>query len=89
MNPGNNGEIPQSTALAEASQGQDSLAEVFARDPEGYSRQDRDIIVQALRDQRARVAAAEAAGIKPRTAKSAEKVPLSNKATKDLSDMGL
>lgn len=82
-------EIPQSTALKEASES-DSLAEVMSRDPEGLSRQDRDRIVTALREQRARVAAAEAAGTKlPRAAKAADKIPLSKVATKDLTEMGL
>ncbi len=81
-------EIPQSPALREASEG-DSLAEVMSRDPEGLSRQDRDRIITALREQRARIAAAEAAGLKPKTAKSADKVPLGKIATKPLEDMGL
>lgn len=82
-------EIPQSSALKEASEG-DSLAEVMSRDPEGLSRQDRDRIIEALRAQRARIAAAEAAGIKvPRAAKSAEKIVLSKVADKNLDEMGL
>lgn len=80
------GEIPQSTALAEAET--DSLTEVMSRDPEGYSRQDRDRIVEALRAQRARLAAAEAAGgSKPRGA--AAKLPLSSTSAKPIEDMGL
>lgn len=82
-------EIPQSDALNEATR-EDSLAEVMSRDPEGLSRQDRDRIIAALRDQRARIAAAEAAGTKlPRSAKAANKIPLGKVATKDLSEMGL
>lgn len=78
-------EIPQSTAVAEATV--DSLAEVMSRDPEGYSRQDRDRIVEFLRAQRARQAAADqAGGSKP---KAAPKLPLTTKATKSLGDMGL
>lgn len=82
------GEIPQSTALAEA--GEDSLTEVLSRDPEGYSRQDRDRIVEALRAQRARLAAAEAAGggVKTR-APAGPKVPLTLTANKPPEDMGL
>lgn len=79
-------EIPQSTALAEATT--DSLAEVMSRDPEGYSRQDRARIVEFLRAQRARQAAADSAGPKPRQA-AAPKLPLSKVATKTLGDMGL
>lgn len=82
-------EIPQSDALREASEG-DSLAEVMSRDPEGLSRQDRDRIIEALRAQRARIAAAEAAGTKiPRAQKSAEKIQLGTVATKPLDEMGL
>lgn len=82
-------EIPQSNALREASEG-DSLAEVMARDPEGYSRQDRDRIIEALRAQRARIAAAEAAGVKvPRAQKAADKIQLSTVADKSLDEMGL
>ncbi len=82
-------EIPQSDALKEATEG-DSLAEVMSRDPEGLSRQDRDRIIEALRAQRARIAAAEAAGIKvPRAAKTADKIPLSKVAAVPLDEMGL
>jgi hypothetical protein len=52
------GVIPQSTALAEASP--DSLSELMSRDPEGFSRQDLDRLVEALRAQRVRWQAAEA-----------------------------
>ena len=79
------GELPQSTALGET--GSDSLTEVMSRDPEGYSRQDRDRIVEALRAQRARLAAAEAAGPKPRTA--SPKVPLTTKTVASAEDMDL
>lgn len=82
-----NGEIPQSEALAEATG--DSLAELMSRDPEGLSRQDRDRIVEALREQRARIAAAEAAGKPRRGPGTAAKVPLASKATKSMEDMGL
>ncbi len=64
------GEIPQSSALTEATV--DSLTEVMSRDPEGLSRQDRDRIIEALRAQRARVASADAAGPKPRAAAGAK-----------------
>ena len=81
-------EIPQSTALHEAAEG-DSLAEVMSRDPEGLSRQDRGRIIEALRAQRARIAQAEAAGVKPKTAKSADKIALGKVADKPLDEMGL
>lgn len=80
------GEIPQSQALAEAST--DSLSELFSRDPEGLSRQDRNAIVAALRAQRARVEAAEASGAKPR-APGAPKLPLSSTSSKTADEMGL
>lgn len=54
------GEISQSTALAEAQE--DSLTELFSRDPEGFQRQDRNRIVEALRAQREKWMIAEAAG---------------------------
>lgn len=54
-----NGELPQSTALAEADPA--SLTELMSRDPLSYQRQDRDAIVAALRADRARREAAEKA----------------------------
>lgn len=82
------GEIPQSQALAEAST--DSLTEVMSRDPEGYSRQDRDVIVAALRAQRARLAASEAAaGPKAPRAAAGPKIPLSSKATVNPEELDL
>ena len=48
--------IPASTATAEATP--DSLADLFSRDPEGFSQQDLASIVTELRAQRARWAAA-------------------------------
>lgn len=53
------GVIPQSTALAEAGE---SLSELMSRDPEGFSKRDRTKIVEALREQRQKMALAEAAG---------------------------
>lgn len=50
------GEIPQSSALAEATI--DSLAELMSRDPEGYSQQDLARVVTAMREQRERLALA-------------------------------
>jgi len=58
-------EIPQSSALSEAHG--DSLGELFSRDPEGYSQQDLDRVVGALREQRERWVKAEAeAAAKPK-----------------------
>lgn len=81
------GEIPQSSALAEASV--DSLAELFARDPEGLSRQDRNRIVEALRAQRQRVASAEASGTSRPKPRGEAKLPLSSVAPGQAEDMGL
>lgn len=53
------GELPQSDALAEASP--ESLGILMDKDPESYSRQDRDRIIAAFRANRARLAQAEAA----------------------------
>lgn len=84
-----NGEIPQSQALAEAST-EDSLQEVMSRDPEGYSRQDRDRIIAALRAQRERIASAETSGaVKKSKAAGGAKALLTTTATKNLDDMGL
>ncbi len=80
------GGIPQSSALVEAHG--DSLAEVMSRDPEGYSRQDRDAIIAALRAQRARQESAEKAS-PVRAPRGAPKIPLTNKATQNAEDMGL
>lgn len=80
-------EIPQSQALTEANP--DSLAELFARDPEGLGRQDRDRIIEALRAQRARVANAEASGQKKPRAVGVPKLPLSSTAPGQAEDMGL
>ena|SRR5260221_9956408 len=69
-------QVPQFRSLAEAG-GPESLTELLARDPEGFQRQDRDRIVGALREQRARLEAgakaAAVAGVKsgPRVAKKA------------------
>lgn len=82
------GQIPQSQLLAEASE--DSLSELFSRDPEGFSRQDRDQIVAALRAQRARWAAAEAEGKKaPRQPKAKAGAPTAVSTSLNLEDLGL
>jgi hypothetical protein len=59
------GEIPQSTALREASP--DSLTELFSRDPEGYQQRDRTRLVEELRLYRARLAKVAAASPSPKT----------------------
>ena len=85
------GLIPQSQLLAEASE--DSLSELFSRDPEGFQRQDRDLIVKALRAQRARFELAEAEGKKaPRQLKAgagAGAKATSSSTSLDLEDLGL
>lgn len=78
-------EIPQSAALAEATP--DSLTELFSRDPEHLSKQDRSVIIDSLRAQRARLAKVEAAA--PARSRSQPKTPLLDKATKSMDDMGL
>ncbi len=80
------GEIPQSDALAEATT--DSLAVLFSRDPEGLSKQDRATIIAALREHRARIAAVDAAGPKPRAA-AGSKLPLAGSTSKSTDDLGL
>lgn len=81
-------EIPQSTALAEATT--DSLATLFSRDPEGLARQDRDAIIRALREQRGRVAAADAAGgVKAPRAAPGSKLPLAGSTGKSADELGL
>lgn len=62
--------IPQSNALSEATT--DSLAELMGRDPFKFTTQDRGVIVAALREQRKRWEAAEAANAsKPKTLRGA------------------
>lgn len=79
--------ITQSTVLAEAQV--DSLGELMSRDPEGYTRQDRDRIVSALRADRERFARAEAeAAAKPRGRKSAGEAP-SLSSSVNPEDLGL
>lgn len=74
------GEIPQSAALAEADPG--SLTELMSRDPEGFTKQDRGRIISALRADRARREQAEkdaaASGrARPRTTPGPAVVPIS------------
>lgn len=83
------GTIPQSTALLEASfDGPEaSLTEVMSRDPEGYSVQDRRVIIEAMRAQRARLEKAELEGKSaPRASRGSD---LSKVATRDAGDLGL
>lgn len=83
---GASGNIPQSSALVEASP--DSLSELMSRDPEGYTRQDLDRIITVLREQRVRWQAAEAAGTGGRSAAAkANAKATSTKAS--LGDLGL
>lgn len=79
------GAIPKSEALAEATV--DSLTELMSRDPEGYSSQDLDKIVAAMRAQRERLATvqAEAPAKRPR----AIGAPVTLKSTVSADDMGL
>lgn len=78
--------LPQSSALAEADP--NSLSELMSRDPESYQRQDRDRIISALREQRARLAKAEAET--PVRAKApGTKISLSMKTTANAEDLGL
>lgn len=81
----NTSELPQSDALAEATT--DSLSILFSRDPESLNKQDRDAIIRAMREQRIRVEAADAAGAKkPR---GASKLPLVGESSKSVDDLGL
>jgi hypothetical protein len=70
------GELPVSQALAEAGKAGESLAELFARDPEGYQQKDLDRLIVELRAQRERFKAVESAGPvkKPVAAKASPKV---------------
>ena len=78
-------QLPQSTALSEASP--DSLTELFSRDPEGYSKQDRVRIISAFREQRVKwQASEEAAPSRTRSAgaKADPKTLLSQHSADDL-----
>lgn len=54
------GQIPQSTALVEASA--ESIGDLLSRDPERYSESDWIKFIEVYREQRKRWAAAEGAG---------------------------
>ena len=62
------GTIPPSLALSEASP-EESLQDLFSRDPEHFSQQDISRVVEAMRELRMRLETAEAAGGKPKTTK--------------------
>lgn len=82
-----NGEIPQSAALAEATV--DSLGELMSRDPEGYSKQDLERVVAAMREQRERLAiSAATAPAKPTRAKAGGP-PASLKSNVGVGDLDL
>lgn len=74
--------IPQSTALTEANP--NSLAELFSRDPEGYSSQDIDQVITEMRLMRAKWEATEGQ-VKPVKAK--EPAKLQSQASAE--DLGL
>lgn len=77
------GALPQSDALAEANP--NSLSELLSRDPQGFSRVDRDKAVAALRAQRAKWEAAEAAGVKvPKAVKLSERTLTAKRNAEDL-----
>lgn len=80
------GIIPQSNALAEADSS--SIAEMLSRDPEGYTRQDRDKIVLIMREQRARWEAADAAEPK-RKPSAGPKAQLASSTAAKADDLGL
>jgi hypothetical protein len=86
--------IPQSAALGEAQV--ESLSELMSRDPEGYGKQDLLAIIAAMREQRKRWEAAEAAeaatgkGKKERTkADASAPAALLKRASGTAEDMGL
>lgn len=81
------GEIPQSNALSEATT--DSLAELFSRDPEGLTRQDRDRIIESLRAQRARIESVDRASPVKAPKAAGSKLPLAGSTSKTTDDLGL
>jgi hypothetical protein len=82
------GIIPQSHALAEASP--ESIAELLSRDPEGYTRQNRNTIVLVMREQRVRWEAADAAeGAKPRGRSAGPKAQLASSTAAKADDLDL
>lgn len=82
------GTIPQSDALAEASP--QSLSDLLSKDPFKFARDDRALIVAALRDQRAKWEAAEKAeGSKPKTQKAPASKAASLITKASAGDLGL
>lgn len=82
------GLIPQSTALTEVKT--NSLSELLSKDPFKFTQQDRGLVVAALREQRVKWEASEAAaGSKPKAVKSISGAAASliSRATSD--DLGL
>ncbi len=81
--PAHSTELQSGTsALAQAQP--ESLAQLFSRDPQGYTDQDLQKIVSELRIHRARMATAAAAGTKPGARpKSPTKVQLPSRLTED------
>lgn len=79
--------LPHSDALAEASP--DSISYLLTKDPFQLTRKDRDQAVLALRAQRARWAAAEAAGEHSRPKKAASAAARSLTTTANAEDLGL
>lgn len=74
--------IPQSQLLAEADE--NSLAEIFARDPEGWQQQDLETIVASLRVMRAKWEAVDATSGKRERTKSAPKQMSTSASAEDL-----
>jgi hypothetical protein len=84
---GTSTQIPQSQLLEEASE--DSLSELFSRDPEGFTKQDRTQIIMAYRAQRARFEAAQAQGAKPPKQPKAQAPSAAAASQLDMEDLGL
>lgn len=80
-------EIPQSSALAEASV--ESLTELMSRDPEGYAQQDIIRIIEAHRAQRLKWEQMEKDAPQKKEKTRADQVPLLKKASGTADDMGL
>lgn len=81
------GQIPQSSALAEATI--DSLGELMSRDPEGYSKQDLERIVGAMREQRERIAATAASAPQKAPRRASGGPPPSLQSSVGLGDIDL
>lgn len=80
------GLIPLSNALAEAAP--ESIAEMLSRDPEGYTRQNRNTIVSVMREQRVRWEASEAEAPKKRGS-SSPKAQLASSTSAKADDLDL